>query len=222
VVDGGSTDRSREIAGRYTSHILITENAPAETQRLKGLEKISHDWFFLLDADERISDVLRKQIEAILNTSESKRAYYVLRRNLYRERPVHLHHPDYQLRLFKKAEMKALPERIHRLPQIKSGAGKLEGVLTHYFFTTFEEYFKKLNRYTGLEASYWKEEGRDLRGWKGVFYLTVRPLGRFLQYYFFKGGFQDGVFGFFYSAASAYYEFAVAARILSNGDTNAP
>ncbi len=216
VVDGGSKDTTREIAARYTPHILITENAPAETQRLKGLAKMKGDWFFLIDADERVSADLRKQIQDTIHSSQSKSAYYVLRCNLYRNRQVHLHHPDYQLRLFRKIEGESLPERIHRIPRLKGSAGVLKGSLEHYFFTSVQDYLAKLNRYTLIEASYWKEEGRQIKGWKAVYYLVFRPLGRFFQYYFLKKGFRDGFFGFFYSASSAYYEIIVAALVMGD------
>ena len=212
VVDGGSSDRTRDIASHHTSEILVTGNSPAETQRLKGLRQARHAWFFLLDADERVSAGLRAQIEKTIAGADAKSAYFVLRKNLYKGRAVHLHSPDYQLRLFRKEEIGALPEKIHRIPKIRGEAGKLDGELSHHFFTTVHDYLKKLNAYTGLEASYRQGDGRGrarlLRD------LTWKPLGRFIQYYFFKKGFMDGFFGFFYSLSSAYYEWAVTARLL--------
>jgi glycosyltransferase involved in cell wall biosynthesis len=214
VVDGGSTDRTREIASRYTPNVLVTENAPAETQRLKALERIRHEWFFLIDADERVSPELRQDIERVLGSQGSHPAYRVLRRNFHRARPVHLHHPDYQLRLFRKDAAARLPERIHRIPEV-ADAGTLGGVLIHHFFTTFKDYFGKLDRYTAIEASYWREERRKVGGLNLFYYFLFRPAARFLQYYFLKKGCLDGFFGLFYSLASAYYDWKVAARVLS-------
>ena len=214
VVDGGSTDKTREIADRYTAQILVTENAPAETQRLKGLKRIKNEWFFLLDADERVSEKLQKQIQEAIGSPHPKSAYYVLRRNVYRNKPVHLHNPDYQLRLFRKDEADALPDRIHRIPLIRGRTGRLDGALIHHFFTSVQDYVTKLNRYTVIEASYWRQEKRRIAGWRAPYYLVLRPAGRFLQYYFLKKGFLDGFFGFFFSLSSAYYEMIVAALVL--------
>lgn len=213
-VDGGSTDKTLAIVSHYTPHIVSTQNAPAETQRLKGLEKISYDWFLLLDADERVSDELRKEIEKTIRSKDSRSAYYVPRLNLFRNKPVHLHHPDYQLRLFKKAEIESLPNRIHRIPQPKGRTGFLKGTLNHLFFTSIEDYLAKLNKYTSIELSYWRDEGRHISGWRAIYYLTLRPTARFFQYYFLKRGFLDGFFGFFYSLSSAFYEMIVAVRFL--------
>lgn len=216
VVDGGSTDRTRQISSQYTPHVITTENAPAETQRLKGLQRIKNEWFFLLDADERVSEELHRQIEEVMGSSNAKTAYYVLRRNYRNGKPVHLHHPDYQLRLFRKDAMRALPERIHRIPKIEREAGRLSGVLVHHFFASVQDYLAKLNKYTAIEASYWRQEKRNFKGWRSIYYLVIRPAGRFLQYYFLKQGFRDGFFGLFFCLSSAFYESMVVA--LTMGD----
>jgi hypothetical protein len=86
--------------------------------------------------------------------------------------------------------------------------------LFHHFFPSVEDYLSKLSRYTEIEAAYWKEDGRRMEGWRALYFLLLRPAGRFFQYYFLKKGFLDGFFGFFYSASSAFYEIIVAARRL--------
>jgi glycosyltransferase involved in cell wall biosynthesis len=198
-------------------------NSPAETQRLKGLEKIRNGWFLFLDADERISLNLAEQIKrAVASGAGGNSAYFVLRRNYYRDKPVHLHHPDYQLRLFKKSETNSLPSRIHRIPQIKGKAGRLEGELAHYFFPSVSDYVAKMTQYTAIEASYWREEGRRIGGWKSFYYLVLRPKWRFFQYYFLKKGFLDGFFGFFYAFSSAYYEIMVAALVMADEKETKP
>lgn len=220
VVDGQSTDRTRDVAQRHGAEVLVTDNSPAETQRLKGLGRARHGWFFLLDADERVSPALRAQIERTLSAAGTNPAYYVLRENLYKGRAVHLHSPDYQLRLFKKSEAASLPEKIHRIPKVSGEAGKLDGALEHLFFTGVKDYLDKLNRYTAIEASY--RRGQKTGALKLLFGLTVKPAGRFIQYYFIKKGFLDGFFGFFYSVSSAYYEWAVTARVLLDDSGGTP
>lgn len=214
VVDGGSHDETVDIARNYDAVVLETDNAPAETQRLKALANISQPWFLLLDADERVSEGLKDQIQEVIQSRDSLKAYAVLRRNFYRGRPIHLHHPDYQLRLFRKELAPYLPDRIHRLPEISEETGRMDGTLIHLFFTTVHDYLEKLNRYTTLEAVYWRRDQKKVSGLNTPYYLFLRPLARFFHYYFFKKGFLDGFFGFFYSVSSAYYDWAVAARVL--------
>ncbi len=218
VVDGGSTDRTLERAQKYATKIISTENAPAETQRLKALKEIHNAWFLLLDADERVSPDLQRQIEQVIHSPQPKPAYHVLRRNYYQGKPVHLHHPDFQLRLFQISQKDVLPAQIHRIPQIQGGAGILNGELVHYFFTSVGDYLKKLNRYTSIETSYQSQAIYPLKGWNAFKAVFLRTFGRFIQYYFLKQGYRDGFFGFFYSVSSAYYEFVVAASLLIKPD----
>src|SRR3989344_2444909 len=100
VVDGQSTDNTREIASGFTPTVIAVENDFAEAQRLKGLEFARHPWLLLLDADERVTDRLRDSIRRTIAANSPQAAYRVLRKNLYKGKAVHLHDPDYQLRLF--------------------------------------------------------------------------------------------------------------------------
>ncbi len=218
VVDGGSGDRTLEIVKKYPVKLITAENAPAETQRLKGLQGIRNQWFLLLDADERVSPALRDQIQAVLKDGVPKAAYYVLRRNYYQNKPVQLHHPDYQLRLFQKDQIPSLPTQIHRIPQIQGETGILDGELVHRFFTSIPDYLNKLNRYTAIESSYREKEAAPLGLGAAIRLLVLKPVGRFVQYYFFKKGYRDGFFGFFYSISSAYYDFVIAASQLIHSD----
>jgi len=212
VVDGGSTDRTRAIAEKF-GECIITENAPAESQRLKGLQLCRNDWFFLLDADERISQELQHDIVRTLQSNQPFDAYQVLRKNIYQGRAVALHHPDYQIRLFKKQMISHLPQKIHRTPEGIKHLGRLHSELTHYFFSSVHEYLEKINFYTSKEATYLRAQ-THWNGLQTMKYLLIRPPARFVQYYFLKKGFKDGFFGLFYATASAFYEWTVAAKVL--------
>lgn len=214
LVDGGSQDETIRLARPYTSKMIETQNAPAETQRQKAVAAVSHPWFLFLDADERVSSGLKEQIQAVLESLAPASAYYVLRRNLFRNRPLHMHHPDYQLRLFRKDAVLSLPDRIHRKPEINGTLGHLDGELDHYFFTSVEDHIQKMNRYTTIEASYLRQNGKTVPFGKVLSYATARPIGRFIQNYLLGKGYRDGFFGLFYSLSSAYYEFAIAARLI--------
>ena len=218
VVDGGSQDRTLEIAKKYATKVISADNAPAETQRLKGLQEIGNAWFLLLDADERVSQDLQDKIKIAIRAPVSKVAFFVLRRNYYQGKPVRLHHPDYQMRLFHKSQIQNLPNQIHRIPKIQGDTGILEGELVHRFFTSIPDYLNKLNRYTAIESSYRADYSRKLGALEGLKLLVWKPCGRFMQYYFLKKGYQDGFFGLFYSISSAYYDFVIAATLLIKPD----
>jgi glycosyltransferase involved in cell wall biosynthesis len=214
VVDGASTDHTRRIAAEYPITIIDAANDFAEPQRLKALAFARHPWVFFIDADERVTEALASSIaDAVAHNSKSAAAYRVCRRNLYRNRPLHVNNPDWQLRLFLK-DRTEFPDKIHREPVIRGSVERIEGDLLHYFFTTTQDYLKRLLGYTRIEASYAGGASARKSFLRTTVVLWIRPVWRFVQYYFLRKGFLDGYFGFFYSVSSAHYEWVVASRML--------
>lgn len=213
LVDGESTDRTVEIARRYTDKILVKKNAPCETQRLAGIERATGEWILLVDADERVTDELRDEIRGALQSANGVNGFFVIRKNYLNGRPLHLHDPDYQLRLFRRSAEVVLPNRIHDVPKVSGESRKLRGPLVHLFFPSVRDYFTKMNFYTTLEAGYLRDSyGDSLRGPRSLYFVVLKPALRFLQCYFQKNGFRDGFWGFFLSVGSAFYDLQVFAK----------
>ncbi|MBI4971517.1 MAG: glycosyltransferase family 2 protein [Candidatus Omnitrophica bacterium] len=217
VVDGSSQDRTADIARKYTGKVFVKENADCETQRIFGLSKATQPWFFLIDADERVSPELARSIERAVTSESKESAFHILRANFLEgcAKPVHFNYPEYHLRLFRKSDLVSLPEKIHRVPEVRGSVGRLEGVLDHYFFGSVTQYLEKMNFYTNLEAQYCLSDSAfSLKGVRGFTRLFFRPLGRFMEYYFAKKAILDGYWGLVFAAGAGYYELLINLRIL--------
>ena len=59
VVDSGSTDKTVDIASRYTDKTLSHPLTGFGPQRNWGIEQAEYDWILWLDADEEISPELK-------------------------------------------------------------------------------------------------------------------------------------------------------------------
>ena len=68
VVDDGSVDRTAAIAEDLGCLVIRQQNAGAAAARLRGLQKVSHSWTMLLDADDFVL------IEGIAKSFELARA----------------------------------------------------------------------------------------------------------------------------------------------------
>ena len=56
LVDGGSTDNTIEIARKFTSKIIRTDNPPIfHLNKQKALDACTGDWILQLDADEVVT-----------------------------------------------------------------------------------------------------------------------------------------------------------------------
>lgn len=73
IVDGGSSDRTIEIAKSFKAKIIETDNPPIfHINKQKALEAASNDWILQLDADERITSKLRHEIVAVISMNEGQ------------------------------------------------------------------------------------------------------------------------------------------------------
>lgn len=63
IVDGTSTDKTVEIAQRYTKNITIKDNPPIfHINKQLAIDKSKNQWILQMDADERITPKLAKEI----------------------------------------------------------------------------------------------------------------------------------------------------------------
>src|SRR3989344_2304157 len=66
IVDGGSSDRTVEIAKLFKAEIIETNNPPIfHINKQKALEKATYEWILQLDADERITFKLANEIKKL-------------------------------------------------------------------------------------------------------------------------------------------------------------
>ena len=70
IVDSLSTDRTKELATKYTDKIYDQEFLGHVEQKNLAVSKASHDWILSLDCDERLTPELRSSILKIKDDLE--------------------------------------------------------------------------------------------------------------------------------------------------------
>lgn len=71
IVDGSSTDNTREIVKSYGAIVIKTNNRPIfHINKQKALEKAKGEWVLQLDADERVSKKLEEEIKNVINMTD--------------------------------------------------------------------------------------------------------------------------------------------------------
>lgn len=85
IVDGSSTDKTVEIANKYGARVHITDNPPIfHINKQKAIDMAKHNWILQLDADERVSPDLAKEIMHLIKMSDEEIEEY--QRNLPRRK----------------------------------------------------------------------------------------------------------------------------------------
>jgi (heptosyl)LPS beta-1,4-glucosyltransferase len=210
VVDSKSTDSTRELAAASGAKVITNAWPGFGAQKQFAVEQATHEWIFSLDADERVSDELKKSINVLRNKPDSELAdgYLVARRTYYQSRWIRGGgwYPDRQLRLFKKTEGHWKNRHIHESVTLNAGARveKLTGDLLHYTSHDASHHHRMIGeRYAPLAARQMFEDGRRTST-LGV--ATAGPAA-FVRSLVLKGGFRDGFAGFTIASFAAHHAF---------------
>jgi glycosyltransferase involved in cell wall biosynthesis len=205
VVDQSSTDKTVEIARKYTDKIYITENKLiCEPDREFAISKAKNEWIIYIDADEVITQDLRKEIIKLVEENIFE-VGLIPRETFFLGRPIKTcgWWPGYVPRLFKKGKV-LFSEKIHFDGQIVSSKiYYLKNPLLHYSYNSLDDWIDKFKRYTAVMAYEYYQENMKINFKNTIREIILRPVYFFILKYFILKGFKDGWRGFFISFSSA-------------------
>ena len=205
LVDMESTDKTIEITKRLNVPIYnFPRSNYVEPAREFGIKQAKTDWVLILDADERITEELAKEIKQFLTINSSLLTYYKIpRRNIFAGVKWLKHGgwwPDYQIRLINKKYFISWPKRIHSTPIIKGNFGLLKNPLIHYFHGDLSNMVSKTVIFEDIESELLYKAGKKTTT-KTFFRKFLAELYRRL----IKNlGFFDGTFGVIESLYQAF------------------
>lgn len=205
VVDGGSTDKTLDIAKKFGAKIIQTKNLPNfHINKNKAIDASSGDWILQLDADEQVSDQLAQEIKKVVSKDSDINGYWIPRRNFFLGRFLKKggQYPDYTMRLYKKGKGRLPAKDVHEQAIVEGQVGYLKSDLLHFRDLTFSKYLSGLDRYTNLLAMQIKEE-KVVGFWVFLNYMFLKPIWWFLKTYLRHKGFMDSWQGFVFSFFSA-------------------
>ena len=210
VVDAFSQDRTAGLASELGARVIKREWQGFARQKQFAIDSADTEWVLLIDADEEVSPQLVMEIKNLLAGDPNEAGFRIRRRNQFLGRWIE-HGPwarDFQTRLFRKRSGSIARRPVHEGVQIDGEFGILRSPLNHYTHQTLSESVRR--RYTSLEAP----ERVDRRRIRAVD-VAVPPIGVFLRYYIFGGGWRDGFHGFLLAATTAMYRCVLYLKIYS-------
>jgi len=211
LIDDSSTDRTKEIAEKLKAEVFTHSlNNDFAAQHNFGLEKAKNEWVLFIDADERVSKELKEEILSAVNKKNNYDGFYLRRDDFFLGR--WLKHGETSrfnaLRLGKKNKGK-WQRQVHETWQIEGQLGQLKNHLKHYSHQTLSDFVKTINFYSTLHARALAKEGVRFNLWR----LIIYPKGKFVDNYFLKGGFMDGIQGLIMSLMMSLHSFLSRAKL---------
>ena len=203
ILDSFSTDKTLEIAREFPVKIIQREYQYSASQKNWAIPQATHEWVFILDADERITPGLKEEITAILkNPPEDIAGFWVYRKNHFLGQPIK--HSGWKndkvIRLFKRDVCRYENKHVHAEIQTQYKLGFLSQKLEHFSFTSFNQYINKLNKY-----ALWQAKDYDATTGKlTAYHFVLKPAWRFFKHYIIQQGFRDGTAGFIISSLQSY------------------
>jgi len=243
VLDSFSTDQTLEIAEQFHAQVVQHRFEGYAKQWNWALENIPFrcEWVFVLDADERVTAELRKELEDLFPVLKDAAfdGFYVNLRLIFMGR--WLKHgglyPTWFLRLFRRHRARFEIRPLNEHVVLEGKTGHLKSPLVHDDRRSLSHWVEKHNRYADLQAEeflqekfqggyqgtikvrFWGKQAErkrwiKLKVWNRL-PLLLRPFLFFFRNYFLKGGFLDGGPGFIYHVLwSFWYPFLVSAKIV--------
>jgi len=212
VVDSGSTDGTQEICRRDPRVRWHTEEWKGfGRQKNSALEKAAGPWIFSIDADERVSDELAREVAGLDPPSLSVDGFRIPRRSYFGDTWVRHGgwYPDYVIRLWRKDRGRFNDRTVHESVRLPGPVGTLRGDLVHFTYRDTADFLERMSRYAALGAEELRREG--VRGTLAD--LWFRPPFTFVKMYVLKRGFLDGALGFRLALLYARYTYAKYAKL---------
>ena len=129
-------------------------------QKQLAVDYATGPWVLLLDADERVTPELKKEIVgktsplSSLPASHDFYGFYLPRKNFFLGKWIRYSGwwPDYTLRLFRKDKASLEDREVHEKVIIDGPTAYLKNPLEHYTYRTIADFLRKMENYSTLAA----------------------------------------------------------------------
>ncbi|MDU8923627.1 glycosyltransferase family 2 protein [Pasteurellaceae bacterium LIM206] len=208
ILDSGSTDDTREIAQRYGAKFYTNSNWQGfGKQRQLAQQYVTGDYVLWLDADERVSDELRRSIQSAVLKNAENSVYELPRLSEVFGREIRHGgwYPDYVVRLYPTRLARYNDSLVHEkvIYPANTKVEKLNGDLHHFTYKDLYHYLVKSAHY----ADAWAQQRRAKGKTAGLLDGITHAIGCFIRMYIVKAGFLDGKQGFLLALLSAHSTF---------------
>jgi glycosyltransferase involved in cell wall biosynthesis len=211
VCDSGSTDQTLAIAAEYGVRTFRDDWRGFAGHKNLAVERCSCPWILVLDADERVTFALQREIQGVLGDPGARDGYLIPRRSYFLGRWIRGcgWYPDESVRLFRRGRGRFADRAVHEAVLVEGRVGRLEAPLEHFTYDSISAFLQRMDRYSTLAAEELHRAGRIARPRD----LTFRPIWTFLRMFLLHRGWLEGWRGLVLSGLYAGYVFSKYAKL---------
>lgn len=212
VLDSCSTDSTKLKAQQMGAEVFQREFDNFSSQKNFALTLSTTKWVFFLDADERFTRELEREVKVILNSPKHV-AYMVMFDHYFMGKKINYSGwaSDSTTRLVNK-EFCKFEGDVHEKIVTKQSIGKLHNKIRHYTYKNIKSHITKYNNYAFIAG----KEKAKMRKKVTFFDVSARPAFRFFKHFIIQKGFLDGSAGYHIAvqeAITVYYKYLIAKRL---------
>ena len=210
VLDGGSRDTTVEIATRFGARVATRPFDDFGRQKQAALEMATGEWILSIDADERVSPALAREIAAVVADAKAADGYWIRRTMVYLGHRLRFGGAgsEWILRLARRNRARFAPLPVHEHLIVEGRTGRLRGTLDHIKYRELREHIHRLNLYTDLAAARRRERGRRF-SMLHFLRLEWEMAWRLI----FRLGILDGPAGVIHAVMAGFYAFTQYAKL---------
>lgn len=201
LIDTGSTDKTAEIAESAGARVISFEHSSFARLREEALKHVKTDWLIYIDADERVTPQLAKEIMHAAASSEVT-ALALKRKNIFYGQTMLFGgwQNDILTRAFRRTALSGWSGEIHESPKFTGTAAQLTNPLIHLSHCSTQDGLIKSAHWTAIEAKLLYEAGVPK---VGLATLLRKALGEFYRRVIINHGYRDGRVGLIESVIQA-------------------
>lgn len=179
-VDNCSTDKTTDIARKYTDKIIILKTNDFSELRNKAFEKTKGGWVLYIDADERVLLPLKEEIQRLV-VSENKSAYAISRKNIIFGKEVYYgpYKHDWVVRLLKREKFKKWVGEVHEYATFEGDLGYTVNSFLHLTHRDIDQIVLKSLEWSKIDAKLRLKKGHPkMSGWRFIRILITELLNQ--------------------------------------------
>lgn len=210
VLDGGSTDRTVAIAEANGARVQHRPFDDFGRQKQAALDLSMGEWVLSVDADERLSPALAKEILETIADPGALDGYAIRRELIYLGKRLRFGgtQNDWVMRLARRSVARFSLSTVHERMIVEGTEGRLRATMDHVKYRSLSEHVASIDHYTTLVA-----RERYVQGLRFSMLHVLRIPGEVWSRLILKGGVLDGRIGVIHAAMSAFYTFLKYAKL---------